>query len=200
MHRRILLLTCCLLFSQTVGAQNIFTDNFARNRAALKAWYKRHIQRQVVSAQSSDKVHWVRLVETEEEKIKQSSRYGAKTLSFKQLPPPRQEGFSFSKRANLVQRKINENGILKGYNLIVPDPKDLLSVYEWEVNSLGVFFAQGIKHGQVHGDFVPKAKKYQDGVVELRFQPKTSIHTFIILVSCRNRTIYLFLDNYKNRL
>jgi len=181
-----------LLFSSIAQAQ--FFVGCTRQKV-----YKESVKRSAANAQEQE-LPWVQLVRTEEKKVNcYGSSYASKTPTFSQAPVAKEKAVLFTKRTNLLQRAINGNGILLGYELVVPVPTDLTSVAQWEAEHLATAFKQGLKYKTAHGDYIFEAKKYQDGMVEMRFQPKTSLHTFILLVDCRHRKIYLFLDNYKNK-
>lgn len=189
--RLMLMLGLCVVFSSFSYAQS----------CTRRTPSKEQLQRELEIKKAEQNLPWVELVKNETRgRPSYASTYGFKTVAFKQTPVSKKDAQLFTKRKSTIQMKINGNGILKGYDLVVPNPTDLTSVCGWEIDNLAMFFRQGLTYGEVHGDYMATAKKFQDGVVEIRFQPKASSHTFIILVNCSRTKIYLFLDAYKNRI
>ena len=135
---------------------------------------------------------WVRLVK-EAEKIRKCPP----SVEFQETPAPKDKGFLFQKRKNLIQQGVGYNAVLKGYDIIVPRQTDLTSIYESDVGSVETFFKQGTTWEKVHYFFENQsAKKYQECMVEIRFKPQASENTFIFLIDVPHMKIYLFLNEY----
>ncbi len=191
-HTKLLVLGICLLVP-AIGQAQFFTSCTRQKNSRVQV--KEALER----AEENAKLPWVTLVEEEIRRIKKDrSRYGLKTPTFTQSSPTDARAFTVRKMS--VVRGLNTNAVLRGYDLVIAQPKDITSLREWEVDYLSMFFRQGITFGTSHGDFRADARKFQDGVVELRLKPRESEHTFLLLVNCRRHTVYLFVDRYKNRV
>ena len=175
-----------------------FFTSCSRQKSAPS--YDKQVERRLIHAQSNEELFWVKLVKNEENQVNHKSTYGRKVPIFTQSPIPTDAAHTFSLRLSSIQRAINRHPVLARYELIVPQPNDIITLREWEINHLSTFFLQGIVYGQTHEFYLVKnAKKVQESVVEIQFTPRTSSHTAIFLVDCHNRKIYLFIDHYKNR-
>lgn len=164
----------------------------------LSSCSRRKVEDKVIH--SGDEIPWVTLIKAEEAQVSKSSDYGKKSPAFTQSQPPKDKGRMFSLRFYTIQRAINQHAVLLGYTLVVPQPADLTKLYKWEINHLATFFKQGTTYEKTHSSCLANsAKKIQDGVVEIRFRSADSEHTALMLVDCRNRKLYLFMDSYKNR-
>ena len=143
-----------------------------------------------------EELPWVTLVK-EAEKIPPN----LVSVEFKQEPVPPEKGFLFQKRKFSIQEGIFCNAILRGYEVIVPRPTDLTSLYQNDVTNIKMFFEQGTTFEKVHATCKNQsARKYREGMVEIRFQPLDSENTFIFLIDVPHTRIYIFLNKYKNKI
>lgn len=198
MTQRICIALLCGILTSSASAQ--FFTSCSRHKTSNKP-----LEQQVMRAQENEEVPWVKLVKSEEKKVKHdyagSAAYGAHVPAFSQGPIPTQTASAFSVRFFKIQRAIYSHAVLYGYTLIVPNPSDLTKLRNWEIDQLATFFKQGTTYGTTHKIYLNTAtKKYQDAMVEVRFHSQTSQHTALWLIDCRNRKIYLFVDRYPKRL
>ncbi|MBO4675147.1 MAG: hypothetical protein J5601_03560 [Elusimicrobiaceae bacterium] len=172
------------------GAQAQLFTSCTRNK------YKPSVQRQATEQAQKQELPWVTLVK-EAEKAQKCPP----PVKFKVEPAPSDKGVLFNRRKFLIQQGIASNDILKGYEVIVPRPTDLTSVYQSDIDSVEVFFKQGTTWDKVLSSFKNQsARKYQEGMVEIRFRPQASENTFIFLIDVLHMRIYIFLNKYKNKI
>ena len=179
-----------LLFA-THGVQAQFFTSCTRRKSSEN--YKQN----VLEKAKNQELPWVTLVK-EAAKIKKCPTM----VEFKQSPVPTNSkaADTFHKRKFLLERGVFSNPILRGYEIIIPQPTDLISIDNNDVSNLNTFFTQGITCGEVRFNLKNQpAKKYQEGMVEIQLKPSTSENTFIFLINVPQMKIYLFLNRYKNK-
>lgn len=196
--KRNLLGICALLLVLATHAQAQFS------RQALKQRYERLVAQERARHYAHTQVAWVSLVENEYLKTHPLSyvgftTYGYRTPAFKQSAIPHGQTHAFTVLHSELARAVDRHAALRGYRLYVPNPADLLALQASDRAHLLRFLKQGTLNGQ-KPIYRAAARKFQDGVVEIRLALPGTTHTALLLVDCSKKKVFFFLDHYKNRL
>ena len=122
------------------------------------------------------------------------SMYGLKTPHYEQSPVKSAHRPVVEERKATFQRVVQNNLLdldIRNFKVVVPIPSDLYLLEDMEFARLVLLFLDSGNAGTIKS-----AKKTQDGVVEVRFQPKDFNDILILLFSCREDKIYFFLNEY----
>lgn len=152
------------------------------------------------SAQKQEQKDWKKMVNKEIRQVNRpsimgDSMYGLKTPHYEQSPVKPEHRVVVEERMDTFKQLVKENRLnldIRNFKVVVPIPSDLYLLEDTEVIRLIYLFLGD----EERAGTIKSAKKIQDGVVEVRFQPRDSNDILIFVFSCREKKIYFFLNEY----